>query len=104
MVNFFPVSPCTCVTKTALCRQKQPIKQKYTTGWHQTRTMNKTQQTEEMDKVPRITQEMTYQADLDILYQPKHKENGCHEPNDNKQNLQREREHNSNNNKKTQMA
>ena len=57
-----------------------------------------------MDKVPRITQEMTYQADLDILYQPKHKENGCHEPNDNKQNLQREREPNSSNNKKTQMA
>ena len=28
-----------------------------------------------MDKVPRITLEMTYQADLDILYQPKHKEN-----------------------------
>ena len=29
-----------------------------------------------MAKIPRITQEMTYQADLDILYQPKHKENG----------------------------
>ena len=27
-----------------------------------------------------------------------------HEPNDNKQNLQKEREHNSSNNKKTQMA
>ena len=24
-----------------------------------------------MDKVPRITQQMTYQANLDILYQPK---------------------------------
>lgn len=36
---------------------------------------NKTQQTEEMAKVPSITQEMTYQANLDILYQPIHKEN-----------------------------
>ena len=66
MVNFFFSQSCTCVTKNALCRQKQPIKQKYT-GWHQTRTMikiakNKTQETEEMDKVPRITQEMTYQT------------------------------------------
>ena len=42
--------------------------------WLNSKKQNTTNR--QMDKVPRITQEMTYQANLDILYQPKHKENG----------------------------
>lgn len=53
---------------------------------------NKTQQTEEMDKVLRITQEMTYQANFEMYCTNQNiKKTDGHEPNDNKQNLQRER-------------
>lgn len=57
---------------------------------------NNTQQTEEIGKVPRITQEIAYQADFEIHCTDQNiKKTDGHEPNDNKQNLQREREHNS---------